>query len=411
MNDWPAHNAMLKRIVEQFGTPCFVYDWDRVEHRMEELRRGFGGRFQISYAVKSNPNRMIVSRMREQAQRLDISSGGELSLALEGGWPGERLSFTGPAKRDWELKQAVQAGIGEVVIESVAEARRLDAAAAQTGASQPVLIRISPAKIPAGFGVGMAGKPSQFGIDEEQADDAIESIRALQHLKLEGFHIYCGTQCLLASAITQSYAMFVDLFKRFSTAHDLTPRRLIFGSGLGIPYHPQDRALSLDQIADHVNPMLGELRRDSRFERTELILETGRYLIGEAGLYLARVIAAKQSRGTQIRLLDGGMNHHLGAAGHLGSIIHRNYRMFKIATSDAPSDNQPQACDLYGPLCTSIDMLGRGVEFAGGLEVGDIVAICSSGAYGLSASPVHFIGHPPPGEILIQPSRAAINAI
>jgi diaminopimelate decarboxylase len=390
---------LLAAIARDHGTPCFVYFMDQVYARIRSIREAFGGRLGVSYAMKCNPHPEDLRRLLDRVDTLDISSGGELKAALRVGWPPGRISFTGPAKLPADLEASVAHGIGEVIVESVREARLLDAAAGRAGRRQRVLVRVAPKKVPRGFGVNMAGKPCQFGIDEEDLDGALAEIKALPHLGLSGFHIYSGTQCLKPDALAENYEIFMDIFQRFSAAHDLTPEKLIFGSGIGIPYHDGDQSVDLAPIAARVNPLLDAFRRQERFAAAKLLLETGRYLIGEAGIFLTRVVNRKQSRGARICTCDGGMNHHLGACGHLGMVLHRNYRMFKVSP-DQP-DTAEEAYDLFGPLCTSIDTLGRGVKFPG-LDVGDVIGVACSGAYGITASPLNFISHPPPREVLVE---------
>lgn len=393
-------NERLAQIAQQYGTPCFVYHLDETKQRINLLRHLFNHRFQISYAIKSNPNPTLLQRLRGQVEMLDISSSGELQRAIAAGWSPALLSFTGPGKRDEELQAAVEHRIGEVVIESLHEAERLNTIARQANTTQAILIRLSPLKIPRGFGVRMAGKPTQFGIDEEDIDTTVNQIRQLSNLDLRGLHIYSGTQCLQSDSIVENYEIFIDLFRRTCDTHQLTPTKLIFGSGLGIPYHDDDQPLDLAAIATRINPAIDQLRQAARFAQTQFILEIGRYLIGEAGLYLTSIVNHKRSRGIDICVCDGGMNHHLGACGHLGSVIHHNYRIFKVTTAtDSQLPLQPYT--LVGPLCTSIDTLGHSVNLPP-LQVGDVLAIRSSGAYGLTASPIHFISHRPPKEILVE---------
>jgi len=394
-------NDLIEKIAAEHGTPCFVYFVDQIRERVDSLREAFGGRFQISYAVKANPNPALLQRLREVVELLDISSGGELSLALRNEWPAERLSFTGPGKREEDLRAAVECRIGEHVVESVDEARILDRMASNLpgGERQRILVRVAPKKLPRGFGVRMAGKPCQFGIDEEDVDEALEEIRRLPHLDLRGYHVYSGTQCLDAAAIAANYEIFIDLFRRLSAAQDQRPDRLVFGSGIGIPYHDNDEPVDLDEIARRVNPAIDSLRAESRFRDAVCVLETGRYLVGEAGVYVTRVVRTKRSKGVDIAICDGGMNHHLAACGHLGGMLHRNYRMFKVSSD--PSDSPEEVYDLVGPLCTTIDRLGHGVKLPS-LSQGDLVAIRSSGAYGLTVSPLRFISHAPPKEILVE---------
>jgi len=387
---------LLARVAEEFGTPAYVYFVPQIRQRVEEVRRAFGGRFRISYAVKSNPNPELLRRMKGVVDLLDVSSAGEIDRAAGCGWPASALTFTGPAKTRRELELAVQLGVGDIVLESLDEAQLLQSICARRGIRQRVLVRLAPRHVPPGFGASMSGRPTQFGIDEEVMEEALDAICRLDHLDLSGFHAYSGTQCLRADAVAENYEIFVELFRRASRSAGLAPRRLVFGSGLGIPYHETDHPLDLAAVAARTSARLDALRREPEFGKTEFILETGRYLVGEAGIYVTRVVRTKRSRGATIALCDGGMNHHLGAAGHLGSVLHRNYRMFKIT----PDHGEEEAFTLVGPLCTTIDTLGRSVKFRG-LEAGDLVGIECSGAYGVTASPIHFIGHPPPREVLV----------
>jgi diaminopimelate decarboxylase len=394
---------LLERVAEEFGTPAYVYFLPQIRQRVAEVRRAFGNRFQVSYAVKSNPNPELLRRMKGMVDLLDVSSGGEIERAVRNGWPASALTFTGPAKTSHELELAVRLGVGEVVLESLDEAQLLDSICKRHQARQRVLLRLAPRFVPRGFGVSMSGKPTQFGVDEEDMEEVLVNIRRLRHIELSGFHAYSGTQCLKADAVAENYQVFLDLFQRASRLAELAPRRLIFGSGLGIPYHEADVPLDLSAVAARTNGSVDALRGESRFAATELVLEIGRYLVGEAGIYLTRVVRTKRSRGVTFALCDGGMNHHLGAAGHLGSVIQRNYRMFKVT----PDRGDEAEFTLAGPLCTTIDTLGRGVRFRG-LGAGDLIGIECSGAYGLTASPIHFIAHPPPREILVDSTNGRV---
>ena len=393
---------VLLTVARDFGTPCYVYFMDQVRERVERARLAFGNRFRISYAVKSNPNPFILRRMMALVDLLDVSSAGEVLRALETGWDPAKLSFTGPGKTEAELQTAVDVGVGEVIVESVDEAQLLNRIAGRAGGRQGVIVRIAPSRVPRGFGLNMSGKPTQFGIDEEEVDSAVRAIRSLSHLRLCGFHIYSGTQCLNPAAIVENYEIFIEIFRRVCHEHEVRAEKLIFGSGIGIPYYESDTAVDLTAIAGQTNRLLDELKSDAMLSDTELVLETGRYLVGEAGVYVSRVIRRKHSRGVDICICDGGMNHHLGAAGHLGSLIQRNYQMFKITGED--DDGPEQVYNLVGPLCTTIDTLGRQVKFRG-LEAGDLIGIRSSGAYGATASPIHFISHAPPKEIIVETVR------
>lgn len=392
-------NELLRTVARDFGTPAYVYFIDQVRAQANLLRSAFGNRFRLRYAMKCNPNTALLRRMRDIVDSIDVSSGGEVLRAVAAGWEATRLGFTGPAKTQAELETAIRLGMGELVLESVDEAEMADRVAEEFGRVQQVLVRIAPARVPRGFGLNMSGKPTQFGIDEEDVDGTLPWIRRLKHLSLVGFHIYSGTQCLDAAAIVENYQIFIDIFRRVCAAHRVQPRTLIFGSGLGIPYYEGERPVDLEAVAAETVPALDSLRSEPGLSDTQFVLETGRFLVGNAGVYLTRVVRRKRSRTADICICDGGMNHHLAAAGHLGTIIQRNYRMFKVG--DGSESAAETLYNVVGPLCTTIDTLGRQVRFPR-IEAGDLIAIESSGAYGVTASPIYFISHPPPREILVE---------
>ncbi len=390
---------LLQQAVATFGTPSFVYFTDPIERRIARLRSAFGNRFALSYAVKSNPNPGLLAWLQERVEFLDVSSIGELRLASRAGWSPTLASFTGPGKRDYEIRESIDAGLGDLVLESPREARLANEMAGAAGRIQDVMIRIAPSSVPRGFGDQMAGRPSAFGFDVEQIDVELPEVLKLPNLRVVGLHIYSGTQCLRHEAICENYRTFLSIFRSVCGKYDLKPKKLIFGSGLGIPYHLEDAPLDLDAVAKGIGEELDALKREPAFADARLVLELGRYLVGEAGYFLTRVISIKESRGHRIAICDGGMNNQLPASGHFGMVMHRNYRMHKVGGGGGM-----EKVDIVGPLCTSIDRLALGVSLPR-LEVGDVVAVHNSGAYGLTASPVHFISHALPTEILAEPNR------
>jgi diaminopimelate decarboxylase len=391
----PEIDDSLQRVAEQFGTPSFVYLAQAIDERIEKLRVAFGGRFALSYAVKSNPNPELLAWLNNRVELLDVSSIGEFLLAERAGWNPTLVSFTGPGKREFELRKAIESGIGELIVESVREAVVADRIASELGCVQDILVRIAPTRVPKGFGDHMAGRPCAFGVDQEDVEAELPRILALSHLRCIGLHIYSGTQCLKPLAIVENYRNFLAIFRDICERFDLSPAKLVFGSGLGIPYHDEDSALDLDEVASEIAGDLDAFKSEARFERTQLALELGRYLVGEAGYFLTRVVSIKQSRGTRIGICDGGMNNHLPASGNFGMVVPRNYSMHKVGGS-GPSEK----VDLVGPLCTSIDRLAR-ARLMPRIEEGDLIAVHNSGSYGLTASPIHFISHAPPREIFV----------
>ena len=391
----PTVDEWLQRAADQYGTPSFVYLTSAIDARIEKLRAAFGSRFQLSYAVKSNPNPALLAWLKDRIELLDVSSIGELRLGVRAGWDPKRASFTGPGKREFELRESIRGGIGELIVESVREAVAADRIAAELGLVQDIMVRIAPTRVPKGFGDHMAGRPCAFGIDQEDVHTDLPKILGLPNLRFVGLHIYSGTQCLKPLAVVENYRNFLAIFREVCGHYDLTPEKLVFGSGLGIPHHDEDTALDLEAVASGIVDELGALKAEARFSGARLVLELGRYLVGEAGYFLTRVVSIKQSRGTRIGVCDGGMNNHLPASGNFGMVVPRNYSMHKLG-----GGTPIEKVDLVGPLCTSIDRLARGAVMPR-IEEGDVIAVHNSGSYGLTASPIHFISHSLPKEVLV----------
>jgi diaminopimelate decarboxylase len=387
----------LEHAGRRFGTPLYVYLAEPIRERFRTLARAVAGRFEISYAVKANPNVGLLRAIRGLPAMLDCSSIAELERGLLAGHAAAQMSFSGPAKRPFELERAVAAGCGELVAESERELREIDAIAARQGRRQAVLLRINPRKVPAQFGVNMAGRPSAFGIDEEAADAAIVLTRALPNLDLAGFHIYSATNSLSNDAIDENVGLMAGLFTRLSHAHGFAPRSLVFGAGFGIPYQDDQLPLELEALAPRLNARIDGLRKEPLLAGARCTLEMGRWLVGPFGYLLTAVVGLKHSRGTDIALLDAGFNNHLAAAGMMGTMIRRNWSFTVLGGASRAS----RSYTLVGPLCTTIDQLASKIELPE-LRIGDLLAIAGSGAYGLTASPTRFISHPEPREVLVE---------
>ena len=382
---------------EEFGTPVYTYDVDAILERLHGLRDLFAGQFDISYAIKANPNMALLRAMRPHLDTFDASSFAEVQRALDAGMAADRISFSGPAKRPEELERSVAVGVGEMVIESLSEAKQLSEIAERAGRVQPCLVRINPLKVPKKFGASMAGAASQFGIDEELIGETLPVIAALPGLRLEGFHIYSGTNCLDADAIAENFSICCSIFNQAVDVTGCRHKRVIFGSGFGIPYLPDETPLDHAQLPGLVLPIVKELLSRPEFAEAKPTLELGRWLVGPFGWLLMRVISCKSSRGKEIRTCDAGFNNHLAACGMMGSVFRRNWVYENLTNPDG--DIGPYT--LVGPLCTTIDRLAADLEIAEP-RVGDILAIPQSGAYGLTSSPTRFISHPEPREVVLQ---------
>jgi diaminopimelate decarboxylase len=387
----------LLSAADAFGTPLYVYDLDAVHRRIDTLTALFGTRFGISYAIKANPNPALLASIAPRLSTFDASSWREVERALAAGMPAARITFSGPAKRAVEIRNAVESDVGELVVENVDEARQAGAIAVATGRRQSVLLRINPARVPRGFGASMAGTPSQFGVDEEDMGPALDAIMETQGLELIGFHIYSGTNCRDPEAIAANFEIFAGIFRAAQAHAGIRPKRLVFGSGFGIPYLPGETELDHDSLPALVNPIIDGLLGEPAFSDARCNLEMGRWLVGLAGWLLTGVVAGKRSRGSDIRACDAGFNAHLAACGMMGSVIRRNWVFENLSNPEGT----PGVWTLVGPLCTTIDRLALDVELPE-VRVGDILSVAASGAYGLTASPTRFISHPEPREAVIK---------
>ena len=390
----------LRAAAGAFPTPAYVYDLDLIVRRIALLRQAFGGRFEISYAVKANPNRALIKTIAPHVDGFDVSSLGEAARVRRSGVD-KPVSFTGPGKSDEALRRFAVAGADHVVLESLDEAESLSKLIMDNGlAPQPVLLRINPARLPRGFGASMAGRTGQFGVDEEVVPHALEVIARHGGLRLDGFHCYPATNGLQAEAVGANLAMMAEMFQRCATGLDRPPAILIFGAGFGIPYVDGEAELDLAAVAATAAPRLDALRGEPGFAMTRFVLELGRWIVGPAGHLLTRVVRTKASRGQQIRICDAGFNAHIAACGLLGGAFRRNWRIANLSNPDGA----PETCDLVGPLCTTLDRIAADITLPQ-VRKGDVLAIAQSGAYGLTASPMRFISHPEPLELALVDGR------
>jgi diaminopimelate decarboxylase len=238
-------------------------------------------------------------------------------------------------------------------------------------------------------------------MDEETLDQIMETILAQPELNLCGIHLFTGTQILDAGILEKQYRHGLGIARRVTARLGHPLKTIDFGGGLGIPYFPHEQELDLDSLKCRLAALCAEVEQDASFEGTKFLVEPGRFLTGEAGIYVARIHDIKVSRGKKFLIVDGGMNHHLAASGNLGQTIKRNYPIALLHKLSVPGE---EAVDIVGPLCTPLDTLARGILLPRA-EIGDLVGIFQSGAYGRSASPLGFLSHPLPAEIWLDSGK------
>jgi diaminopimelate decarboxylase len=387
----------ISAITASYGTPLFVYDAAMLDQKWDLLRRTFPSEFAISYSVKANPNPAIVRFFLSKGSGLEIASGGELRLALAAGSPPGKILFAGPGKTATELEFALTGGIGEIHAESGLEVERISALSRKLHLRGRVAIRVNPREEAQGGAMRMGGKPAPFGIDEEEIDTVIERIISDPYLEFQGIHLFTGTQILNPTVLIRQYRKGIEIAVNVAGKFKQPIRTLDFGGGLGIPYFVNEKELDMEVLRDELGALMSEVRKEPLFSGTRFMLEPGRYLVGEAGIYVTRITDVKISRGKKYIIVDGGMNHHLAASGNLGQVIKRN---FPIAILSKTGQEHREKVDVVGPLCTPLDVLARDAELPAA-EVGDLVCVFQSGAYARTASPLDFLSHPHPAEVLV----------
>lgn len=386
----------LTRLAQRVGqTPFYAYDRALVTRRVQALREQLPPEVELHYSIKANPMPALVQHLAGLVDGLDVASGGELRVALDTGFDPASISFAGPGKRDGELAQAVAAGVC-VHAESEREIRALARIGVELGIAPLLVLRINPDFELKGSGMRMGGGAKQFGIDAEDAPRLLALAGELG-LDVLGFHIFSGSQSLKAEAIVETQARTVDLALQLAAVSPAPVRMLNIGGGFGIPYFPGEAALDLAPIGAGLAVQAARVR--AALPQARLSIELGRYLVGEAGIYVARVIDRKVSRGQVFVVTDGGLHHHLAASGNFGQVIRKNYPV-AIGNRMSGKGDEREAVSVVGPLCTPLDLLAERMELPRA-EVGDLVVVFQSGAYGRSASPAGFLSHPDVVEVLV----------
>lgn len=393
-NDLIVGGMPLSRLAERVGqTPFYAYDRELLRARVAELRTALPAEIKLHFAMKANPMPAVVGFMSGLVDGIDVASAGELKVALDAGTDPREISFAGPGKRDPELRQAVAAGV-LINVESFREVDILARISEELELPARVAVRVNPDFELKGSGMKMSGGAKQFGVDAEMVPELLARI-GHQKLAFEGFHLFAGSQNLKAESICDAQQKSYDLACQLAHHAPAPVRFLNLGGGFGIPYFPGEKPLDLAPIGTKLAQLGEQARRD--LPDASLVIELGRYLVGEAGIYVTRVVDRKISRGQMFLVVDGGLNHHLAASGNFGQVIRKNY---PVAIGNRMNSRNHESVNIVGPLCTPLDVLADRMTLPSAMP-GDLVIIFQSGAYGASASPQNFLGHPQVTEIVV----------
>lgn len=372
-------------------TPLFIYDFAVVADRISTFRAAMSVRVKLHYAIKANPFGPLLDAIAPLVDGLDVASGGELALALTRKAATD-ISFAGPGKRDDELAAAIGAG-ATINLESAGEADRALAIGERTGVTPRLAVRVNPDFELRGSGMRMGGRATPFGVDAAEAAALIRRVVAAG-ADWRGVHIFAGSQSLDSVALAEALTGALTLAERLAGESGAAMPLVNLGGGFGIPYFPGEMPIDVMAIGAALGAAIG--RSPLTAAGTAYAIELGRWLVGECGVYLTRVVDRKTSRGETFLVTDGGMNHQLAASGNLGTVVKRNY---PVAVATAVPDAPTETVSVVGPLCTPLDRLADRVTLPVA-QPGDVIAVFMAGAYGLSASPTGFLGHRAPRELL-----------
>lgn len=384
----------ITRLAARIGqTPFYAYDRSLMTQRVAELRKQLPAEMSLHYAMKANPMPAVVQHFAGLVDGFDLASAAEMQVALDAGMDPNEISFAGPAKDLPELKMAVAAGV-TINLESELELERLAQAGEQLGITPRAAVRVNPSFELKTAGMKMGGVATQFGIDAERVPAVLASIAELG-LEFRGFHIYAGSQNLKAEAVIETHNQTFALASELGALAASPVKTLNIGGGLGIPYFPGDTRLDMEPVTENLQRLMDN--RDEVLANSEIVTELGRYLVGEAGVYVCKVIDRKESKGEVFIVADGGLHHHLAASGNFGQLLRKNY---PCAIANKMDSTELETVNVVGPLCTPLDLLAKKMALPKA-EPGDLVVVYQSGAYGYTASPRDFLSHPNCAQVLV----------
>lgn len=410
MNQFSLSQAQIAAAAGAYGTPLYLYDFGKIEQQFSECASYLPDGFSVHYAMKSNSNLFICHHLASLGSSIDISSSGELYVAIKAGFLPDQIVFTGPGKTDKELLAAVEADCGLIVLESVNEARRLNAIAADCDKIQKVLLRINPlhrthqsceiSQGAAPLEPGQSGDTrsqiqlicqpsSKFGTDHERSGQAIQNICQLSNLAFRGIHVFTESNVLDYKDLLASWKNTLAIANELRAEGH--PIEIIdFGGGIGIPYNTTDKPFDVRAFGLQLKHLF-----EQNPSQYQCLVEIGRYIVGEAGCYITSVLDIKISRGEECVVLDGGIHQLFRIS---PKMIEASQYMAVLNKQSA----QTKTVTLAGKLPTALDILVKNVKVPDNLEIGDRIVIYNCGAYGFNHSLANFILNPSPAEAAYQ---------
>lgn len=358
------HN--LASVVDQVGTPCFLYSQQQLEHNIQQCISAFNAEnVNIHYAMKANSNINLLRIIASYGLGVDIVSGGELKRALAAGFAAEDVIYSGVGKTEQELITAINAGVGQFNIESVEEFQRLLELTTQLGKHVNAVIRVNPeVKVDTHRNITTGSKGNKFGIAIEQVASLFQQSQAAEWLTLTGLAMHIGSQIQTTEPYMHAIAKMLELVNDLEQqGHRI--RCLDLGGGFGVDYGTGD-ALSFQQAAD-------QIRNSCTPFNGQITVEPGRSLVANTAVLATRVSYVKQAQPTPFVIVDAGMNDLMRPA--LYQAVH------PVVPAKQPQNSESITADLVGPVCESTDCFERQAQLPAEIEANDLLLFTMSGAY------------------------------
>ncbi len=386
-----AEDVPLEHIAQRFGTPCYVYSRAAIEAAYGEFVRALAGRDAVvCYSVKANSNLAVLALMARLGAGFDIVSGGELARVLAAGADPRKVVFSGVGKTADEIERALAAGILCLNLESEAELARVNEVAGRIGKRAPVAFRVNPdvdARTHPYISTGL--KQSKFGIAHAEAERLYREAAGLAHVQLVGIGCHIGSQLTRAAPYVDAAARLLSLVQRIERS-GIVLRHIDLGGGFGIRYKDE----SPEPVSAFLDGVLGVLAG----RRETLLVDPGRSIVGNAGVLLTRVEYVKPGQARNFLVVDAAMNDLLRPALYDAWHEVRPVR-------EAPPGVAQAIYDVVGPVCESGDFLAKERRLAA--EAGDLLAVMSAGAYGMTMSS-NYNSRPRVAEVLVEGASARV---
>lgn len=382
--------AVINQIIKKYGTPLFLYDYNKIAEQCKKLQWITSDKADVYYSMKANPTIGICQVINRFIKQVEVSSLGELYCALKAGFTTHNILFSGPGKRIGDLEVAVKQKI-KISVESLEEMRLIYEICIRNETEANVLIRINPNFNHLSKSVIMTGISSQFGVDTDDFHKMMNMINR-NYIILHGMNVYLGSQILEEETILKNCEDIINLAINLSTKYHFELKELDLGGGFGISYFDNSE-LNVSVLRKGLCDLFDRYR--DKLKNTRLIFESGRYLTADSGRYITKVLYRKESKGKNYIVCDGGLNHILGSS-YYNREIRDNYPIEVLH-----KEGRKEECYIAGPLCTPKDLFGRKVRIVQP-DIGDYICVSKVGAYGLTFSPIRFISHLAPAEVMLK---------